>query len=47
MAGFLLSMITGSVQLDEPWSVTKSYPQFWDHAREAGWSVLPVAIEDP
>ncbi|MBR9977607.1 MAG: hypothetical protein KFH87_05915, partial [Bacteroidetes bacterium] len=44
MAGTLLSLVNrGSVQLDHPWSVTKSYPQFWEHARRAGWSVCPLA----
>jgi len=41
MAGVLLSMILGSVALDNPWAVTKSYPSFWNDAREAGWSALP------
>ena len=42
MAGLLISMLAGDVTLTEPWSVTKSYPAFWDHARAAGWSVGQV-----
>ncbi|MDH7514664.1 MAG: hypothetical protein QHI48_02140 [Bacteroidota bacterium] len=45
MAGLLLSMLTGEVELSEAWCVTKSYPEFWDHARMAGWSVRPVHAE--
>lgn len=40
MAGTLLTLVThGSVMLDGPWTVSKSYPRFWDDARRAGWSV--------
>jgi len=41
MAGFLLSMYTGSVTLTHPWHVTKSYPHFWNDARQAGWTLHP------
>ncbi|MFA6234297.1 MAG: hypothetical protein WC824_08950 [Bacteroidota bacterium] len=44
MAGMLLTLITqGSVVLDRPWTVTKSYPRFWDDARRAGWSLRAVS----
>ncbi|MBE0643548.1 MAG: hypothetical protein IH600_05675 [Bacteroidetes bacterium] len=40
MAGTLLTLVSqGAVLLDRPWTVTKSYPRFWDDARRAGWSV--------
>jgi 3-phosphoshikimate 1-carboxyvinyltransferase len=40
MAGTLLTLVShGSVVLDTPWTVSKSYPRFWDDARRAGWSV--------
>lgn len=42
MAGLMLSMLVGEIEIDHPWSVTKSYPGFWNDARMAGWSVLPV-----
>lgn len=28
-------------RLQRPWVVLKSYPEFYDHARQAGWSILP------
>jgi 3-phosphoshikimate 1-carboxyvinyltransferase len=40
MAGFLLTMIYGEIHLTAPWSVTKSYPNFWDDARAAGFEVV-------
>lgn len=44
MAGVLLTLVNhGEVLLDRPWSVTKSYPRFWDDARRAGWSVQAEA----
>jgi 3-phosphoshikimate 1-carboxyvinyltransferase len=44
MAGVLLTLITqGAVELDCPWTVTKSYPRFWDDARRAGWSMRVVS----
>ncbi|MDX9758202.1 MAG: hypothetical protein RBU27_03485 [Bacteroidota bacterium] len=40
MAGMLLTLVTSSeIVLDRPWSVSKSYPRFWDDARRAGWSL--------
>ncbi|MBN1446734.1 MAG: hypothetical protein JXA28_02290 [Bacteroidetes bacterium] len=40
MAAALLSYATATaLQIDQPWSVTKSYPRFWDDLRQAGWSV--------
>ncbi|MBL0174909.1 MAG: hypothetical protein IPP94_06550 [Ignavibacteria bacterium] len=42
MAGLLISMLAGAVDLTDPWCVAKSYPVFWDHARAAGWSVQPL-----
>jgi 5-enolpyruvylshikimate-3-phosphate synthase len=42
MAGFLLSMITASVQVEKPWAATRTCSAFRDHAREAGRSVLAV-----
>ncbi len=41
MAGLLISMLQGEVELTHPWSVAKSYPEFWNHAREAGWQLTP------
>ncbi len=42
MAGLMLSMLIGEIEIDHPWCVTKSYPGFWNDARMAGWSVLPL-----
>ncbi|MBR9975585.1 MAG: hypothetical protein KFF77_08380 [Bacteroidetes bacterium] len=40
MAGMLLALVhKGDVLLDQPWSVAKSYPAFWDDARRAGWTL--------
>lgn len=40
MAGMLLALVhNGEVLLDQPWSVAKSYPGFWDDARRAGWTL--------
>jgi 3-phosphoshikimate 1-carboxyvinyltransferase len=40
MAAVLFTLVTQSDTLiDGPWSVTKSYPRFWDDVRRAGWSV--------
>lgn len=40
MAGMLMTLVTSSeIVLDHPWSVSKSYPRFWDDARRAGWSL--------
>ncbi|MFZ1729219.1 MAG: hypothetical protein WBQ23_12425 [Bacteroidota bacterium] len=43
MAGMLLTLVAqGAVTIDRPWTVTKSYPRFWDDARRSGWSVSAV-----
>jgi pentafunctional AROM polypeptide len=43
MAGVLLSLADGTaMQLDHPWSVSKSYTSFWDDVRAAGWLVERV-----
>ena len=40
MAGTLCTLAGGMpVRIDVPWSVTKSYPAFWDDVRAAGWTV--------
>ncbi len=40
MAAALLAYSTGGAIIEDPWSVRKSYPAFWDDARRAGWSLL-------
>ena len=48
MAGVLLSLAGGNaMQLDHPWSVSKSYPSFWDDVRAAGWLVERMESESP
>jgi 3-dehydroquinate synthetase/5-enolpyruvylshikimate-3-phosphate synthase len=39
MAGFLLTLVYGKADINLPWSVTKSYPSFWDDARKAGFRI--------
>ncbi|MAT38168.1 MAG: hypothetical protein CL946_01045 [Ectothiorhodospiraceae bacterium] len=39
MAGALLALLFGQIELTAPWSVQKSYPSFWDDARRAGWTL--------
>lgn len=44
MTGLLLTMISGNMTITHPWSVTKSYPSFWDDARFAGWEMEPLVL---
>lgn len=40
MAGALLSYAAGQpIRIEDAWSVTKSYPRFWDDLRRAGWTI--------
>jgi pentafunctional AROM polypeptide len=39
MAGLLLTARGGSLQIEAPMVVAKSYPDFWHHARRLGWLV--------
>lgn len=43
MAGLLLTARGGSLTIEDPMVVAKSYPEFWHHARQLGWRV-EVAI---
>lgn len=37
MAGLLLTADGGEMTFEDPMVVSKSYPEFWDHARRLGW----------
>lgn len=41
MAGLLASAIGPTLIVERPHVVTKSYPDFWQHARRVGWSISP------
>ncbi len=43
MAAALLAADEAGAVVEQPWSVGKSYPAFWDDARSAGWSMLRPA----
>ena len=42
MAGLLLTHDGTALFFDEPMAVSKSYPDFWHHARSLGWSTKPL-----
>jgi 3-dehydroquinate synthetase/5-enolpyruvylshikimate-3-phosphate synthase len=41
----LVLSTAGPLVLKNPWVVEKSYPEFYDDARLAGWSILPTSYE--
>lgn len=41
MAAALLAGDDTPLIIDHPWSISKSYPSFWNDARRAGWSLRP------
>ncbi len=41
----LVLSTAGPLVLKNPWVVEKSYPEFFDDARLAGWSILPASHE--
>jgi len=45
MAGLLVSF-AGPITIAHPMVVTKSYPDFWRHARRLGWSVQRCRPQD-
>ena len=47
MAGLLLTHDGTPLIFDEPMSVSKSYPDFWHHARSLGWSTQPLQPSPP
>ncbi len=47
MAGLLLTHDGTTLIFDEPMSVSKSYPDFWHHARSLGWSTKPLQPSSP
>ena len=42
MAGLLLSARATSLRIEAPMVVAKSYPDFWHHARQLGWRIIPT-----
>ncbi|MEZ4460631.1 MAG: hypothetical protein R3E66_13065 [bacterium] len=41
----LVLSVAGPLTLLNPWVVAKSYPEFFDDARQAGWSILPIPLK--
>jgi 3-phosphoshikimate 1-carboxyvinyltransferase len=42
MAFAPMAMVRGSVIIDHPMVVTKSYPEFWEHLKQVGFGVKEI-----